>query len=139
IHYEQLKVGAGVLIERDGCLLLLRRAHPPFAGRWNLPAGYVEANESPRQAAVREAHEETGIEVEIVGLADVYYFADDPRGNGILIVYRGRAVGGALAPTAEARNPTYFPPSRLPSELSGGGHDQAILAWKSSHLNVKQS
>jgi 8-oxo-dGTP pyrophosphatase MutT (NUDIX family) len=38
--------------------LLLERTHEPFKGRWNLPAGYVEADESPVQAALRETCEE---------------------------------------------------------------------------------
>ncbi len=129
VYYEQLKVGAGVLIEREGKLLLLRRTHDPFRDCWNLPAGYVEATESPAQAAVREAGEETGLRVEIDGLVDLYFFDDDPRGNGILIVYRAHVVGGSLAASPEGDRPTWFGRGELPSELSGGGHDRAVHAW----------
>jgi ADP-ribose pyrophosphatase YjhB (NUDIX family) len=132
VHYAQLKVGAGGLIEQDGRLLLLQRTQAPFEHCWNLPAGYAEINESPRQTVVREVYEETGLHVEVEGLIDVYFFADDPRGNGILIVYRCRSLGGKLAATAEAVNPTFFAASDIPRNLAGGGHDQAILAWQSS-------
>ena len=63
IYYQQLKVGAAALIERAGKLLLLRRAHNPGQGAWNLPAGYVEVDEDPARAAEREALEETGLQV----------------------------------------------------------------------------
>ena len=132
IHYAQLKVGVGGLIEQDGRLLLLQRTHAPFEHCWNLPAGYAEINESPHQTVVREVYEETGLWVGVEGLIDVYFFADDPRGNGILIVYKCRSVGGVLTATGEAANPTFFAASEIPQNLAGGGHDQAIHAWQSS-------
>jgi len=81
---------------------------------------------------VREVYEETGIRVRVEELIDVYFFADDPRGNGILIVYKCRSVGGELTATAEGANPTFFAARDIPQNLAGGGHDQAILAWQSS-------
>jgi len=130
IHYVQLKVGAGALIERDGSLLLLQRTQTPFLGCWNLPAGYVEADESPLEAVVRETYEETGLRVEPKGLVDVYFFADDPRGNGILIVYECCPVEGELRASQEAVNPTFFAVEDIPENLAGGGHNQAICVWK---------
>jgi ADP-ribose pyrophosphatase YjhB (NUDIX family) len=129
ICYEQLKVGAGALIERERRLLLLRRAGKPFRDCWNLPAGYAEADEDPAQTVVREVREETGLEVAVDNLAGVHFFTDDPRGNGILIVYRCHAVGGELAASAEGRAPAFFAPAEIPAELAGGGHDQAVRAW----------
>jgi ADP-ribose pyrophosphatase YjhB (NUDIX family) len=132
VHYAQLKVGAGALIERDGELLLIRRTHHPFRGCWNLPAGYAEADEAPLETVVREAYEETGLHVEPGDLVDVYYFDDDPRGNGVLIVYECRAVGGSLGATREGATPTFFGASDVPKGLAGGGHDRAIRAWRNA-------
>lgn len=134
IHYRQLKVGAGALIERDKRLLLLQRAKAPFAGCWNLPAGYVEADESPIQAVIREVYEEVGLQAEVTDLIDVYFFNDDPRGNGILIIYRCLVVDGALSESEEAIAPTFFTSKDIPRDLAGGGHDQAIAAWKKSRV-----
>jgi ADP-ribose pyrophosphatase YjhB (NUDIX family) len=134
IHYDQLKVGAGGLIEHEGRLLLAHRTIPPFEGCWNLPAGYAEADEHPQQTAVREVYEETGLEVEATGLADVYFFSDDPRGNGLLILYHCRVLGGILAASAEGNDLSYFAPHEIPEPLAGGGHDQAIRAWQKSKL-----
>ena len=130
IHYDQLKVGAGGLIECNGKLLLLQRTKAPFEHCWNLPAGYVESDECPLLAVIREVNEETGLMVEVEELIDVYFFTDDPRGNGILIVYKCKSVGGELTASAEGDNPTYFEGHDIPGDLAGGGHDQAILTWK---------
>jgi len=61
IHYVQLKVGAGGVIEQNGRLLLLQRTIAPFEHCWNLPAGYAEVDEHPYETAVREIREETGL------------------------------------------------------------------------------
>jgi len=130
IQYRQLKVGAGALIEQRGCLLLLQRTTEPFKGCWNLPAGYAEADEDPSDTVVRETYEETGLQVEVSRLVNAYSFDDDPRGNGILIVYECQSIGGMLSESAEGTNPTLFAPSQIPANLAGGGHDHAILAWQ---------
>jgi len=131
IQYRHLKVGAGALIEQDGRILLLQRNHEPFQGSWNLPAGYVEYDEDPAQTAVREALEECGLHVKVERLVDVYFFADDPRGNGILLVYKCQVIGGELIETAEGGQPTFFSRETIPENLSRGGHSQAIRVWKS--------
>jgi len=137
IHYQQLKVGAGALIEQDGRLLLLQRTHDPFQGCWNLPAGYAEVDESPPHTVIREVCEETGLQVEVDRLVDIYFFDDDPRGNGILIVYKCHPFGGQLIATSEGANPTFFAQGGIPSNLAGGGHDQAIDAWRNPTAALK--
>jgi ADP-ribose pyrophosphatase YjhB (NUDIX family) len=80
---------AAVLLERqrDGMteILLLRRAVEPGAGAWDLPAGYLDPGESFEQAAVREAREESGIDVELVQLTGVYHSAP---ANAVTAVFR---------------------------------------------------
>lgn len=130
VHYDVPKVGAGTLIVKDGKLLLVRRTIQPFLGSWNLPAGYAEVDESPEQTAVRETFEETGLEVEIRSLVNVYFFTDDPRGNGLLILYRAQVVRGNLEESDETATPTFFSAQTLPQNISGGGHDQAVCEWQ---------
>ena len=55
----------GVVDVEQGALLLVRRGHEPGAGRWSVPGGRVEKGETLRQAAEREAREETGLTLEI--------------------------------------------------------------------------
>jgi acetyl-CoA carboxylase carboxyl transferase subunit beta len=58
-------LGAGVVIVTDGAILLVQRGHEPQLGRWSVPGGHVEPGETLRQAAAREACEETGLEVRV--------------------------------------------------------------------------
>ncbi|MCL7454186.1 MAG: NUDIX domain-containing protein [Anaerolineae bacterium] len=134
----RLRIGAGALVVRDRALLLVQRRGdaPAFPGTWNLPAGYCEADETPAAAAIREAQEETGLRVRPGRLAGAYYFDDDPRGSGLLIVYEAAIVGGALRTGGpEVRDSGFFQPGALPEPLCGGGHDQAIRAWEARALD----
>jgi ADP-ribose pyrophosphatase YjhB (NUDIX family) len=130
IYYPQLKVTAGVLVLAEGKLLLVQRAKDPWKGCWYLPAGYVDDDETPRMAAEREAKEETGFNINTGDLIEVYYYGDDPRGNGLLILYSGIISGGEIKNNAEAMAIEFFnPETALQLKLAGGSHDKAILQW----------
>ena len=129
VYYAQLKVGAAVLVEKDGKLLLLKRNYEPCKGSWLVPAGYVEADEVPKDAAKREVREETGLEVELGDLVDVYYFADDPRGNGVVFVYKAEQVSGEIKINAESSAAKFFHWYEIPLDLAKGGHDKIIRQW----------
>ena len=58
-----------IAFDTNGRLLLIRRANDPGAGLWSIPGGRCEPGESPEQACVREAAEETGLSVAIVRYA----------------------------------------------------------------------
>ena len=130
VHYGQLIVGAGCLIEDRQRLLLIRRRHDPFKDAWCLPAGHVDDNEAPALAAQREATEETGLQVEVGRLVDAYFSEDHPAGCGVFLVYRATVRGGNLQDTAEGATPTFFGRDEIPANLSGGGHRTAIEAWR---------
>ncbi len=138
IHYRNPKVGAAALVERGDALLLLL-SPPDYVfdpNSWGLPAGFVEHDESPQQAAAREAEEETGLRVAVGALFGVYFYTDDPRGNGVLVVYRATVSGGALRPQpGEAADLRWFRFDALPANLSAGGHGQAIRQWVAGKQN----
>lgn len=129
VYYEQLKVSAAALIEKDEKLLLLLRAYEPWKNCWYLPAGYVEADEDPRKAVVREVLEETGLNINVDHLLESYYFDDDPRGNGLLLVYKCDLMDGALITNHEVLDSFFFEADQLPDNLSGAGHKRAIYNW----------
>jgi 8-oxo-dGTP diphosphatase len=77
--------------EPDPRVLLIRRKNEPFAGRWALPGGFVDMEETLGAAARRELREETGLEVDEI--EQLHTFGDpcrDPRGRTISVVYFAR-------------------------------------------------
>ena len=115
IHFTDPKVAAGVLVVADGRVLLVRRAMAPQKGKWSLPAGFVDGGEDPQQAAIRETLEETNLQVEIVGLIDLFYNPPLAEGGASLfILYRANWVGGILAAGDDAESAAFFELSNLP-------------------------
>jgi ADP-ribose pyrophosphatase YjhB (NUDIX family) len=96
VHYQHRKVSAAVQIVRENGLLLVQRGIEPWKGTWCMPAGYLEVDEDPRECAAREALEETGYKVRIGELVGLYTYEDDPRGNGIVLLYSGEIIGGKI-------------------------------------------
>jgi 8-oxo-dGTP diphosphatase len=114
VYFADPKVAAAVLVERRGEVLLVRRANDPLRGLWTLPAGFVDAGEDPARAAERECREETGLQVRVVGLLDVLYGQEHPRGAHIIIFYRAVIVGGALAANDDVDRSGFFKLTQLP-------------------------
>lgn len=56
-------VGVGAIIVETDRVLLVKRGHPPLLGKWSIPGGVLEVGETLHQAAIREAREETGLDV----------------------------------------------------------------------------
>lgn len=69
---ESPLVGVGAIIIDQGRVLLVKRGHPPLAGEWSIPGGVLELGETLREAAIREAREETCLGVETADLLGVY-------------------------------------------------------------------
>jgi len=77
-----------VIFDPERRVLLIRRGHPPYAGSYALPGGFVEIGETVEEACRREALEETGIKVDVLRLVGVYSDpARDPRGHTVSSAY----------------------------------------------------
>jgi len=87
--------------EKEPRVLLIRRKHPPFAGMWAIPGGFVDMEETLEAAARRELFEETGVRTS--RLQQLHTFGDpgrDPRGRVISVVYLAQVDPGKLKPVA---------------------------------------
>jgi ADP-ribose pyrophosphatase YjhB (NUDIX family)/predicted GNAT family acetyltransferase len=137
IFYFNPIVGAGVLVETDGRVILVRRGVEPQAGLWGLPAGYVEADERAEEAAVREMQEETGLEIEIDQMLGVYSFGREPQ-TGVLILYSGHTIGGHLSAGDDAQEVQAFAPEELPpdDQIAFRTHLQALTEWRRARALV---
>ena len=130
IHYRNPAPAAGVILARDGEVLMVKRRYDPRAGAWCLPAGFLEYGESPERCAVRELREETGIRARLTGLFGVYAGIDDPRARTVLILYSARATGGRLTAGDDAIAARYFPLDGLPRALAFTSHQRAIAEFR---------
>ena len=128
VFFQDPKVAAAVLIEKDGKVMLVKRGNVPERGKWTLPAGFVDAGEDPRQAARRECYEETGLEVNIQSLLDVFYGKEHERGADIVILYRGQIDGGNLHAGDDALEVAFFGPDEIPP-LAFEATQKGIQCW----------
>jgi len=103
-------------------VVLIERRNPP-AG-WALPGGFVDVGERTEQAVVREAQEETGLDVQLTALLGVYSDpARDPRGHTVSVVYVARATGEPRG-RDDARRAQAFALDSLPAPLA---FDHALI------------
>lgn len=117
---DQPLVGVGAIIIRDERVVLVKRAHPPIQGQWSIPGGVLEVGELVREAAVREAREETGLIVEPGALLGVYdrVLRDAEKRvqyHYVLIDFLCRPIGGKLFAASDAAEVRWFTREELPA------------------------
>lgn len=138
ILYINPKVAAGILIEDDDKVILVRRGVRPAKGAWALPSGFAEYEETIEETAVREASEETGLRVDIDDLLGVYSYHSEIVGRGVLVLFSGHAVGGEMQAGDDADEVGQFGPDELPpmEEIAFSTHRQALHDWKEAKAVV---
>jgi ADP-ribose pyrophosphatase YjhB (NUDIX family) len=112
-------VGVGAIIIEDARVVLVKRAHPPLQAEWSIPGGVLEVGELVREAAIREAREETGLTVEPGELLGVYDRVLRDAGQRVqyhyvLIDFFCRRVGGELKAASDAVEVRWFTRQELP-------------------------
>ncbi len=120
------KVAAVCLVEQDGRVLMIRRATDLGYGLWSLPGGFVDRGEVVEAAAAREAWEETGLEVTVDALIDLFSLPGDPV---IVVAYTAHETGGKLAPGPEALETGFFSLDSLP-ELAFSRDTEILARWQ---------
>ncbi|HJV25790.1 MAG TPA: NUDIX hydrolase [Aromatoleum sp.] len=106
------------VIEHADQLVLIRRKLDPLGGYWAPPGGYVEMGESLEDAVVREANEETGLQVAVDGLIGVYSQADV---RAVILAFRAHSIGGEPVAGDDAGEICLVAPGQLPMQCPPEG------------------
>ncbi|MSQ43755.1 MAG: NUDIX domain-containing protein [Chloroflexi bacterium] len=136
-YYAKNAIGAAATVVRDGCLLLVQRAHVPYQGDWMLPAGFVEYGEDGADTIVRELVEECRLVVKVTGTPRIYFGRDDPRNPSYLLVYPAVLGEPTATPVAgdDAMACDWFLPEDIPANIAFEGQRRAIADWKSTRVS----
>lgn len=124
LYPEKPMVGVGVLVRNGDRYLLIKRAVEPDSDLWSIPGGLVEVGERAAESAVREAKEETGLDVEVVEVLGVVdKIVRDEEGkvkyHFVIVDYVATPIGGSLKPSSDALDARWVKADELPGyELS---------------------
>lgn len=98
-------------------VVMIERKNPPYG--WALPGGFVDYGETLEAAAVREAREETSLDVELIRQFHAYSDPErDERQHNVTVVFIARPLGGVLKARDDARRADVFSKTTLPSEIA---------------------
>jgi ADP-ribose pyrophosphatase YjhB (NUDIX family) len=123
-----------IIIEMDEGVVLIKRKNPPFG--WALPGGFVDYGESLEESAVREAKEETSLDVTLVSEFGAYSEPDrDPRIHTITVVFIAKAQGEPRA-ADDAADIGIFHKDTLPEKLAFD-HGRILQDYFASHSSSK--
>jgi ADP-ribose pyrophosphatase YjhB (NUDIX family) len=113
VFYLDPKIAVGTVIRLDegARIVLVRRAIEPGYGKWVFPGGYVDRGEEITLAAIREAREESGLDVRLDHLINIYSYAGR---TPIVVVYAATCIGGDLAVDDEGLEARAFDVKALP-------------------------
>ena len=128
VFYLDPKIAVGTVIRMpDGKIVLVRRAIEPGYGKWVFPGGYVDRGEEITLAALREAREESGLEVSIDRLINIYSYAGRAP---IVVVYAASYVAGELVVDDEGLEARAFAPDEIPwNELAFRSTNDALREY----------
>jgi 8-oxo-dGTP diphosphatase len=113
-------VGVGAVIVAGGKVLIVKRKYDPLAGQWSLPGGGVELGETLEDSIVREMREETGLDIEVGPVIEVFdRITRDEDGevryHFVLVDYLCWPVGGELRASSDVADARFVDPSELPA------------------------
>jgi 8-oxo-dGTP diphosphatase len=127
IFYLNPKVVAAAVPRQGDSIWLVRRSVEPAQGHWTFPGGYVDLGERVSDAAIRETHEETQLNVRLDGLLNIYSYENS---RIVLVVYRATVIGGMAGVTPESQEVRAFRLDAIPwSELAFPSTREALADY----------
>ena len=131
VEYGNSAPAVQALIERDGRLLLARRAFDPGAGKWDLPGGFLDEGEEPLAGLLREVEEETGLAIEPGAFLGAFI---EPYDGRFVLGLTWTAASGDGDPAADddVAELRWFGPDELPAaaEFAFPHHPRLLDAWR---------
>lgn len=123
-----------IIIEKDDKIVLIRRKNEPFKGKLAIPGGFVNEGKLVEHEAIKEAKEETCLDVELIDILGVYSIPDrDPRGHLMTTVFIAKPIKGKVKGGDDAADASWFKiDEKILNELSFD-HKKIItdyIKWK---------
>jgi ADP-ribose pyrophosphatase YjhB (NUDIX family) len=123
-----------VIIENGDEIVLIKHKKDWFKGKWGMPGGHVEYGETVEDAALREAKEETSLDVRLKEILGVYSDPKrDKRGHYVTTVFIADYLGGELRGKDDVADAKWFNINNLPYDEMAGDHPKILkdyLNWK---------
>lgn len=125
--YKNPALTVDTIILEDNKVVLIKRLNNPYKDHWAIPGGFVEYGEKVEDAAVREAKEETGLDIELIKLVGVYSDPNrDPRGHTVTIAFLSKIVGGTLKSDSDAKDAKFIEINELKNMKLAFDHNEII-------------
>lgn len=125
-------VAVVALVIRDGKALMVHRVMDPEVGKWAFPAGYLDYGEDPREAAVREVREETGLDIRITRLIDVRGPDTTAKAKAsVVILFEGEVLGGEVQAADDVDQAAFLARDEIPNDKMAAFESVRMLldAW----------
>jgi ADP-ribose pyrophosphatase YjhB (NUDIX family) len=134
VEWPNPSPGSQAVVERDGSVLLGRRAFEPARGLWDLPGGFVDEHEHPLAALHRELREETGLEVEPTEFLGIWMQPYEQR-IVLCLTWLARPVGGVERAGDDLAELRWFAADELPGpdELAFETYVEILSLWRARH------
>lgn len=126
-EYRNPALTVDTIIMDDNKLVLIKRLNNPYKDHWALPGGFVEYGETVEDAAVREAKEETGLDIKLEKLVGVYSDPNrDPRGHTVTVAFTAIIIGGNLQSDSDAKDAIFIETEDLKNRNLAFDHSEIL-------------